>query len=180
MTIKVLSKRLLLIFLVCSTGIFSLASQTDEIEVWAITWSPNDNILAIGQSDGLVKIIDAQTNTLVNTLDIAGPDAGIIRLAWSPDGTRIATTFANGINIFDANFVLDFDIVHHSTYILDMEFHEQLALSGEQNGTTIVSNLVTGELISTIPDPSNGIIALNWHPSGDFVVTTNWDGERLC
>ncbi len=54
-----------------------------------VAWSPAGDRLAVASSDATVRILDADTGTLVRSID--GHRDWVLAVAWSPDGSRIAT-----------------------------------------------------------------------------------------
>ncbi len=59
-------------------------------------WSPDGRAIAIGGADNLIRIYDPATGALVDTL--AGHNDLVTALAWSPDGSRLAST-AGGLRV---------------------------------------------------------------------------------
>jgi WD40 repeat protein len=57
-------------------------------EPFALAWSPDDRWLAAGNNDGTLRI---WSNTGQVAAILEGHTAEITRVAWSPDGTRLAT-----------------------------------------------------------------------------------------
>ena len=75
--------------------IFSSHNKTGR--VISVAWSPNSKRIACGCSDDKVSVLDAANGILVFTYD--KHDSGSVRaLAWSPDGTHIASV---GCDIID-------------------------------------------------------------------------------
>jgi hypothetical protein len=54
-----------------------------------VAWSADGSRLAVASSDATVRIFDADTGTLVRSID--GHRDWVLAVAWSPDGSRIAT-----------------------------------------------------------------------------------------
>jgi WD40 repeat protein len=59
-----------------------------RVRARCVRFSPDESIVAVGGSDGIVRIFDASTRTLVGTL--TGPGGEIYALAFSPDGSTLA------------------------------------------------------------------------------------------
>jgi WD40 repeat protein len=68
-----------------------------EVNMWSIALSPDNTTLAIGADTGMIKLIDMRSGTTLNTL--AGHTGGIRRLAWSPDGKRLASGSYDGTTL---------------------------------------------------------------------------------
>src|SRR5690606_2825921 len=58
-------------------------------EVYAVAFSPDGTLLAVGGGDGLLRIWDVGRGELVSVQD--GHEGAIGAVAWSPDGWRLAT-----------------------------------------------------------------------------------------
>ena len=56
--------------------------------VFTAAWSPNGHLLAIGEADGSVQVLDAMTGNVI--LSVHSSTQKIWAVAWSPDGTRFA------------------------------------------------------------------------------------------
>lgn len=81
--------------------------------VWSVAWSPDGSQIASGRIDGIVTIRDADTGSIIETIE-AGVPVG--SLSWSPDGSRIAYPSANSENI-------GFWILPRDSALLSTSFH---------------------------------------------------------
>ena len=76
-------------FLDPATGKLQIALVNPELDLTALTWSPDNIYVAVGCQAGVVRIWNVAKGVLV-----IGPTAsstnGISSLAWSPDGTLLA------------------------------------------------------------------------------------------
>ena len=68
-------------------------------EITAIEWDPSGSLLAVGDSSGALTVWDAATRKRVTRL-ISGKSA-VVRLAWSPGGTRLAASTDSRITLWD-------------------------------------------------------------------------------
>jgi WD40 repeat protein len=64
--------------------------------VWSLSFSPDGKVLASGSYDGTIKLWDLATGEPRTTL------RGSARIAFSPDGTTLAATTADGLELFRA------------------------------------------------------------------------------
>ncbi len=61
-----------------------------ETRVHAVSWDPTSSLLALGLSDGSLRIYDAGTFSLQASL--SGAHSGEVSfVAWNPDGRTVAT-----------------------------------------------------------------------------------------
>ena len=66
---------------------------TYEAAPLAVAWNPRGGQLAVGLGGGIVHVVDSERGTLLATL--TGQRDLVLDLAYSPDGTRIATANAD-------------------------------------------------------------------------------------
>jgi WD40 repeat protein len=72
------------------------------VALHGLDWSPDGGAIAVGGADKLIRIYDPATGALSDTL--AGHQDLVTALAWSPDGTRLAST-AGGVRVnLEENF----------------------------------------------------------------------------
>ena len=57
--------------------------------MWAVAHSPDGTKIVSGSLDKTVRVWDAVTGTLINTLQ--GHSGGVTAVAYSPDGTKIVS-----------------------------------------------------------------------------------------
>lgn len=75
--------------------------ESKGIIAYSITWSPNSEQIASGDSTGKVRIWDVETQTLVEEFHTDNDE--VYAVDWSPDGARIAYGGANGVlEFYDA------------------------------------------------------------------------------
>ena len=67
------------------------------------------DLIAVGASDKLIRIFEARTGALIDTL--AGHNDLVTAVAWSPDGQRLAST-AGGVRVIVEN---NFDVAGPDT-----------------------------------------------------------------
>lgn len=73
--------------------------------IWSMTWSPDENRLATGQQNGMVRLWDTSSGSSITLLDefpASDNQSGdynistVRALAFSPDGQRLSSISANG------------------------------------------------------------------------------------
>ncbi|KAG8754926.1 hypothetical protein FRC12_011050 [Ceratobasidium sp. 428] len=67
-----------------------------------IAQSPIDTIVAVGCEDGAIRLWDVLTSQLIETMS-SSRSGRIKSLAYSPDGSRIASVSSNGVHIWDVD-----------------------------------------------------------------------------
>jgi WD40 repeat protein len=106
---------------------------------WDMAFSPDGRFLAaVGVTDPVVRLFDA--NTGKNTLNLEGHTDGVSRVAFSPDGTLIASgSKDDSIRIWDVN---------KGTSIAELKGHhaDLLALAFSPDGKLLVSGGFDGTL----------------------------------
>jgi WD40 repeat protein len=60
--------------------------------VMALAFSPDGNFLGVGCSDDVARVFNVSAGTLAGSFDAKDGRAEFFNLAWSPDGSLIATT----------------------------------------------------------------------------------------
>lgn len=166
--------------------VMTLEGHTDEVN--SIDWSPTGTQLVSGSSDGTLRIWDINLSSNSGTLnraltEHAGP---VIRVAWSPDATKIASLG------FDSVFE---DEVYNATWIWDatngavlktlLGYKNSSALAWSPDSQTIANggsrlpggdplavrawNVVTGEqkfrfVLGIMQDEES--LQIDWHSNG--------------
>lgn len=162
----------------------------------ALAWSPDSNRIASGSDNGIIQIWNAVTSKklvtymghvdyLISHIDnLQGNSGGAFFIAWSPDGTRIASNsgYDNTIQVWNINTGKQIATFTNSDGSIS-------ALAWSPDGTRIVSytnqysyydtiqvwNAITGQILVTYTDPST-ISALAWSPDGTRIASGNYDG----
>ncbi|HEY5001801.1 MAG TPA: serine/threonine-protein kinase [Ktedonobacteraceae bacterium] len=76
-----------------STGTTIQIYGSHAAELMTLAWSPDGKYIASGGGDDTVQVWEAATKKRIFTYHgHAGTDTGISAIAWSPDGTRIASS----------------------------------------------------------------------------------------
>ncbi len=157
----------------------------------SLVWSPNTNLIALGDNPGKIQVWDSTSNQ--NRLVLRDyPNLGTC-IAWSPDGTRLAAACIDSQNtpivvfwdITTGNLLADLQLTSSIKLLADSPSvsvplalawspdGKRIALSSADNATQIWE-LPSGRSLSTLATGSND---LTWSPDGKCLATDNhvWD-----
>lgn len=153
-----------------------VTAQSDELpEEWPVylAWNEADDLIAVGYTDGQIKIWDAQTGQLVRI--IAAHTDAVTTLAWSPDGTRLASGgYDNLVKIWEAS---------SGTEILTLTNHQAdvYSVCWNPDGSRLVSvdvygdpnlfvlDVLSGQVVSTAA--THGTVSeIRWSPDGNKIA----------
>jgi WD40 repeat protein len=158
----------------------SLENQEEhqhEGSVWSVSWNPGDQkkgILASAGQDGEVKVTSAISGAIWKVSNPEKPPTqmgAVNAVAWSPDGTRLATGSKNGrIEIFkiakerESELVFEQVLLGHnnSVYCVCWSPDGKRLASGSSEGTLRIWNADTGKPFSSPRKESGAIHSISW------------------
>jgi WD40 repeat protein len=121
-----------------------LTIKTGHTRVWAVTYSPDSSKLATGgHEDDAVKIWDAKTRELLNTLK---HDYAVRSLAWTSDGKKLISGSLGPIRIFDTATWEEIAVLEGHTrfvYGISLSPNNRLLASASWDKTARLWNLDT-------------------------------------
>ena len=169
-----------------------LTLEDDLKGVGSVAWSPDDTMIAGKNWDASLSIWEAQTGTLLTTLDGGGYYGSTFNFspnqaaAWSPDSSRIAV-YAN-TNLFESYVVWVWDVANEEL-IATLDDHEalitavawspdgSLIATGSDDTTIRIWDAETYELSAVLEDDHTDFInSVAWSPDGTQLASASKDG----
>ena len=161
----------------------SRAVEVPGCKVVSAIFSPDGSQLLVGCNDGAARLLDASTFEEITKLDgqhtIGKTNEGVFGLAFSPDGTRIATSAWNDAKlcIFDVEGNLIQQMQHPTPGLMQ-------AISFAPDGNSVASgsgidpvvrvwDVNTGQLLRTLEGHDAGVWDLDW--AGDLIFSAGAD-----
>ncbi|NLY02413.1 MAG: WD40 repeat domain-containing protein [Rhodopirellula sp.] len=114
--------------------------------VYALAFSPDGHQLAIGSSDGIVRLLDLRLQEVVLTL--RGHESEITNVVFSPDGRRIATASGQ---------------------------HDPHLCGSHVDNTVRIWDAETGVQSAVLRGHENTVSSLAFWPAGAEVLSGSWD-----
>jgi WD40 repeat protein len=144
-------------------------------EVVCATFSPRGDRVVTGSADSTAIIWDTGTGAAASKL--SGPEGSIHDVAYSPDGGRIATAWADDAHIWDAATGAEVTLMQgHEFGIYSLAWTpdgERLATASE-DFTARVWDARTGRQLHVLPH-RHKVIHLEISPDGAFLLTASYD-----
>ncbi len=158
---------------------FTIQASSTPDYIRAVAWDSTGDQIAIATETGTIQILDT-SGQVVRSLQNGG--AGVYTLAWSPDGTRLASGGADKV-------VRVWDVVAGKVaFTLTGHTGSILSVAWDPDGTRIVSasyedtpqnvriwNAVTGQQLSAIS--AGAAPAVAWSPDGERLAVSQF--QRL-
>jgi WD40 repeat protein/serine/threonine protein kinase len=170
----------------CSAELVTI--QAHDRGVNTLAFSPDGQRLVSGGEEGHVKIWNAISGAELATLPQHGrtgpaSDArliGVVSVAWSPDGTRLATASADApIHVWDPEsreLMATLRAHHGGTLAVAWHPDSRRLASGGQDGVASIWNTVDGSETHVLHGRAGGVTAVVWSPDGSRLATAARDG----
>jgi WD40 repeat protein len=164
-----------------------LSYPPSALAVNSVAWSPAElNIVAVSTARGTLDILDVTDPQYLISFD---PAEEVRAIAWSPDGTQLASTSARNVppagvqhkvNIWNATTGELVSVLEgqHTNTIISLAWSPdgtRLA-SGSTDSNTVVWDVSTATPIIILEGDNIGSVnALAWSPDGSRLATSNLD-----
>lgn len=154
--------------------------QNDEI--LSLEWSPSGQLLAAGLQDGTVAVIDSSTHELLDRLIYSPNGMGYIAdIAWSPDGTSLASAFCDSQSSPSATCHLVLWDPTNGQYrqVFQSGDYDVTSVDWSPSGCYIASAYLSGDI--TLYNSQTGTLARTLKTSlGQTLVVWAPNGQRLA
>jgi len=146
---------------------------SDAGDVLSVTWSPDGRMIACGFSSGVVIVGDATTGETVTTVE--GPSGGVTSVVWL--GNRLVGGSLDGSAwVWDATTWEVVTVFSGEAGVLSVALSPDggMLICGLTNGTVVVGDVATGEIVRTLEVGSGGVNGVAW--LGDRAVAVDEGG----
>jgi WD40 repeat protein len=164
--------------------VLTIKGHTDWIT--QIRLAPDGKSLVTGSRDKTIRFWGTESGK--ETAKIAGLASGVLALALSPDGTKVATTsgkwlkdkqaWVGEIDLFDVKSGKQIATIKgHSEPILAIAFHPQgeQIVTASEDGSARVWEVATGKELLLLKGHTGPVAAVAYSPSGDLIATGGED-----
>jgi WD40 repeat protein len=177
--------------LACSEAIWDVETKQivhafEQSHCAAVAFSPDGSTLAVANSDGPIMLWDIASRQVARTLD--GPDGNLSHsIEFSPDGARLAAHREPDamVKLWDvrepqSNDVESGELLRTFPQITERYIHDvafspdsQLLASAGTEGTTLVWDVATGQVLHTLQ--GNSCWDVTFSPDGSLISTSGCD-----
>jgi WD40 repeat protein len=138
--------------------------------------SPSNDKVAVGCSNGKLKIYNIPGGTLAN--DINAHPSWVTSVAYSPDGTKIITGGNDDkVKIWSNTGTLLYTCNGHTGDITNVKVtpDNNFVVSSSKDDKIKIWNIATGALVQTIIGHSNDVNGIDLSPDGSKIVSASSD-----
>lgn len=138
--------------------------------------SPANDKVAVGCSNGKMKIYNIPSGTLAN--DINAHPNWVTSVAYSPDGTKIVTGGSDDkVKIWSNTGTLLFTCTGHTGDITNVKItpDNNFVVSSSKDDKIKIWNISTGTLVQTISGHTNDVNGIDISPDGTKIVSASSD-----
>ncbi|KIW16082.1 hypothetical protein PV08_06133 [Exophiala spinifera] len=152
-----------------SAELQKLEGHSDSVN--AVTFSPDDSLLASAADDGTVKLWNSSTGQEVQTLN--GHTKSVTEMAFSPDGSLLASTSSDQtVSLWNSSTGQEVQMLRHSEWRNVVAFSPDgsLLTSALSHGTIKLWNLSTGQIVQTPKRHSDRMRKIIFSPNGSLLA----------
>ena len=154
-----------------------MASLSDLIQGYDVTWSPTGDLVSVGSVDGSVRVWDPRNDR--ELMKLYGMSYEPKAIFWSPTGDRIIATGTA------TSSILEFDLTSAELSIQGLSGPDGATWSpdGSQiarsypDGTVTIYAASTGDELMSLDSGPDWAFRSSWSPSGDRFLTINTGGQ---
>lgn len=151
--------------------------ENHAILIKSICFSPDSRMIAVGYSDGSIKIWDIGSEREIKTLK--GHSNVVTSLVFSPNGKYLASGDWGGqIYLWDITLGKKTEsFVKHLTLIRSLDFSPSgnLLVSGCVDNSVIVWDAREGDIIDIISNHISAVSCVKFNKQGDKIYSSGWD-----
>jgi WD40 repeat protein len=141
-----------------------------------LTFSPDGRQLLSGSDDKTARILDVESGRVLHVLD--RHENFVWAVAWSPDGTCVATGGHDGKLILwdpvSGQLVREWPIFNFPAGMTFSPDSKLIATPAQRVGVVLYS-VEAGEVVQSLMGHSDGLGGIAFSPGGDRVFTSSWD-----
>ncbi len=164
-----------------TTGKEVFAQRRDKIRTTDLAFSPDGRLLAEASQGGLVRVRDAQTGRILQSLQGHHSLNAPVRVAFSPDGSRLASAaWKPHVTIWDTGTWQELcSLDGHSAQMLCLSFsHDNRYLaSGSSDKTICIWDATTGTKMFDLSGQSDEVSCVTFSPDGQRLFSCGSEGS---
>jgi len=136
---------------------------------WAMAWSPDSQLWALGDESGNVQILTNTGESIAKVVD----QSSVNSLAWSPDGQLLA----GARTIWSPKGEYLYNLLDQASFVYDVAWSPDgkiLASSGSDQMVRLWSP--DSKLIASLKGHADNVTVLAWSPDGKILASGSDDG----
>jgi WD40 repeat protein len=170
----------------CITGKMKFGSLAADLhghddEIVSVSWSRDGSKIASGSKDGTIKIWDAVTGEMIDTLECV--EEYIHSVSWNYEGSKISATNGGGnpARVWDVGTGEVIDITSDRNDGIADDFfppaysHDGSRIATVSNNSIVVTYTVNRKVVSTLNGHSADVTSVSWNPEGKKIVSGSRD-----